>query len=230
MPAIDDLRVLSGIPLFAGIEGPDLQRIAGLLRRRTFPAGSSIITTDQPGEVAYVILEGTVKIFIEKADGTEVVLAFLASGDTVGEMSLVDSSGRSADVVAVERCSTLWLDRQAFHALLRSVPQLAYNLFKVLTGRLRLANEQLQAVTTLDVTGRVARQILAFADRYGRPIEGGTLVPLRLAQGDLAGLVGASRERVNRAVVSLKRSGAIEVDRRHRVTVRDREALRSLCT
>lgn len=227
MPAVDDPRALGQIALFAGIPLPDLERIARQLRRRVFPAGSSIITTDQPGEVVYVLLEGTVKIFVEKADGTEVVLAFLAAGDTVGEMSLVDSAGRSADVVALERCTCLWLDRASFHGCLREIPQLAYNLFRILCLRVRLSNEQLQAVTTLDVTGRVARQLLAFADRYGRTTPEGTEIPLRLSQGDLAGLVGASRERVNRAVVGLKRSGLIRVDRRYRVTVLDRDGLRA---
>ena len=114
-----------------------------------------------------MLLSGTVKIYVTRADGREVILAFLGPGDTVGEMSLVDSAGRSANVVTTEPSRLLWMDRATFQTCLRTLTPLANNLVRLLAHRLRFANEQIQALCTLDVPGRVARQILAMADRYG---------------------------------------------------------------
>ena len=130
-----------------------------------------MITAEQPGEVVYVLLEGTVKILIEQMDGREVILAFLGAGDTVGEMSLVDSAGRSANVMTMEKCTFLWMDRATFQDCLKNVSEFTQNLVRLLAGRLRMANEQIQSLSSLDVAGRLARQILAFAERYGRAEE-----------------------------------------------------------
>jgi CRP/FNR family cyclic AMP-dependent transcriptional regulator len=170
-----------------------------------------------------------VKILIEQVDGREVILAFLGAGDTVGEMSLVDSAGRSANVMTMERCTLLWMDRATFQDLLRNVPEFAQNLVKLLAGRLRMANEQIQSLSSLDVAGRLARQILAFAERYGRPLDGGIQIPLRLTQSDLAELVGASRERVNQVMVEFRNQNLLTVDSTHRIHVQKQQELARFC-
>ncbi len=222
--------VLGNLELFQGLRPEHLSSLNGLLRSASFPAGSNFITADQPGEVIYVLLEGTVKIYISHSDGRDVILAFLGPGDTVGEMSLVDSSGRSANVVTTERSRLLWMDRATFQTCLREIAPLANNLIRLLAKRLRFANEQIQSLCTLDVPGRLARQILALADRYGSPGTGGEVeIPLRLTQSDLGEIVGASRERVNQVVVELKQKGYITVDANHRIRVKDREGLARYC-
>ena len=230
MPAVDDPRSLAEIALFSDLPPEDLERLNNRLHRKRFPAGAGILTAEQPGEAIYVLLDGTVKIYVEKADGTEVILALLGAGDTVGEMSLVDSAGHSANVLAMERTTCLWLDRAGFQELLGNVPALSNSLVRILSQRLRLANEQVLALSTLDVNGRVARQILAFGERYGKNLESGdVIIPLRLTQSDLAGLVGASRERVNHAVVFFKQQSYISVRRNHHIVVHDRDALAARC-
>jgi CRP/FNR family cyclic AMP-dependent transcriptional regulator len=224
-------RILADIPLFKGLGEGDLKRLATLLRRKLFPADSLIITAEQPGEAVYVILDGTVKIFLSREDGTEVILAILGPGQTVGEMSLVDSVGRSANVVTMEKTEALWLDGTSFRQVLKTIPGLSYNLITLLSGRLRVANEQIQALSALDVAGRVARQILAFADQYGRSAEKAATVriPLRLTQGDIAAIVGTSRERVNQVMVQFKRQGYISVDDAYHISVLDRDSLTDRC-
>lgn len=231
MPAVDDPKLLGHIPLFEELEEPDLSQINALMHRKTFATGVNIITVAQPGDMVYILLEGTVKIYVDQLDGSEVILAFLGPGDTFGEMSMVDSAGRSANVVALEDCLCLLMDRSAFHQCLRSTKGLSYNLVKLMSRRLRLANEQIQALSTLDVRGRVARQLLAFAQQYGQGAEAsqGVTIPLRLTQTDVAALVGASRERVNQVIVDFKDSGYISVDPSHRFTVHDIEALVGRC-
>lgn len=235
MTAIDDPNRLGDLELFQGLTPEQLGELNGLLRSSVIPAGTHFITAEQPGEVVYVILEGTVKIYVSREDGREVILAFLGHGDTVGEMSLMDSAGRSANVMTTERSRLLWMDRATFQGCLRAMSPLANNLIRLLANRLRFANEQIQALCTLDVPGRVARQILALADRYGSPPRGdkvaslGVAIPLRLTQSDLGEIVGASRERVNQVIVEFKQRGFIVVDADHRIRVQDRKGLARYC-
>ncbi|HEX2225236.1 MAG TPA: Crp/Fnr family transcriptional regulator [Thermoanaerobaculia bacterium] len=226
-----DPAALGRLELFEGLSPQQLAHLNGLLRSASFPAGSNFITAEQPGEVIYVLLEGTVKIYISHPDGRDVILAFLGPGDTVGEMSLVDSSGRSANVVTTERSRVLWMDRATFQTCLHEIAPLANNLIRLLAKRLRFANEQIQSLCTLDVPGRLARQILALADRYGSPPGGGgeVEIPLRLTQSDLGEIVGASRERVNQVIVELKHKGLITVDANYRIRVKDRAELARYC-
>lgn len=232
MTAVSDAGVLGEIPLFRGVPIERLKRLNEVMHRKTVPAGTNMITAEQPGEVVYILLEGTVKILIEQVDGREVILAFLGAGDTVGEMSLVDSSGRSANVMTMEKCTFLWMDRNTFQDCLRNVPEFTQNLVRLLSGRLRMANEQIQSLSSLDVAGRLARQLLAFTERYGTPADengGGVKINLRLTQTDLAELVGASRERVNQVMVEFRQKGYLSVDTSHHVQVHQTQALARLC-
>jgi CRP/FNR family cyclic AMP-dependent transcriptional regulator len=251
MGALADPSQLRDLELFQGLAGDQLTQLNQLLRASSVAAGTHFITADQPGDVVYVLLKGTVKIYVSRADGREVILAFLGPGDTVGEMSLVDSAGRSANVVTTEPSRLLWMDRASFQSCLRGMAPLANNLVRLLSHRLRFANEQIQALCTLDVPGRVARQILALADRYGTSLRGAAAntanpaspaspaspandagdvkIQLRLTQSDLGEVVGASRERVNQAIVEFKQQGYIAVDSDHRIHVRNRQALTRYC-
>lgn len=225
-----DAHALSELPLFQGLSAVELAELDALVHRQSLPAGTLLMSSEQLGEAVYIILEGTAKIFLSREDGSEVILSILGAGRTVGEMSLLDSAGRSANVVTMEPSVVLWIDGESFRRCLRTMPMLSYNLILLLCRRLRLANEQVLALSSLDVAGRVARQILALADQYGEPgPEGATRIPLRLTQGDLAATVGTSRERVNRAMVRFKAAGTISVDERYRISIHDRSALAARC-
>jgi CRP/FNR family cyclic AMP-dependent transcriptional regulator len=110
------------------------------------------------------------------------------------------------------------------------MPAIALNLLRILSDRLRLANERIQALCALDVYGRVARQIQSFARQYGQRDSAGIVtIPIRLTQSDIASLVGATRERVNQVMTSFKQQGYIAVDRNYRITVRNPDALERYC-
>jgi CRP/FNR family cyclic AMP-dependent transcriptional regulator len=232
MPALPagTVTFLSGMPLFEGLTAEQLAKLSGLLHTRTFPGASNVIIAEQPGEAVYVIQSGAVKIYVEEADGTDVILAILCAGEVLGEMSIADSLGRSANVVTLEESTLLWMDRATFQHCLRTMPAMNANLVRILSRRLRLANAHIQALAALDVDGRVARQILVFAGEYGGTMPNGDVViPLPLTQSDLAGLVGASRVRVNQVLVHYRERGYISVDQHHRITVHNREALARRC-
>lgn len=230
MPVVSDPSVLGEIPLFRDLSLEQLTRLNGMLRRKVCPAGTNLISAEEPGEVVYIIFEGTVKIYVTHADGTDVIIAFGGPGDVEGEMSVIDSASRSANIVTQEQTTVLWLDRLSFQECLRSMPATTYNLMRIISDRLRLANERIQALCALDVYGRVARQILAFGRQYGKPNDQGELViALRLTQSDLASLVGATRERVNQVIASFKQRGYISIDRNYRITIHNAAALERQC-
>jgi CRP/FNR family transcriptional regulator, cyclic AMP receptor protein len=227
VPAPDDL---AGLTLFRDLTPAELAQIHRQLRATTFAPDATIMTTEQPGEAVYIVLEGTLKTFVEQAGGTNVILAILGPGEIVGEMSMFDQQTRSASVVTMEEATLLWLDRASFWACLRTIPQLSINLVTIVARRLRMANDHIQALATLNVDGRVARQLLAFARVYGRPAPGGLMIPLRLTQSDLAEVVGASRVRVNQVLVALRERRLISIDQRARITIHDEAALAERCS
>jgi CRP/FNR family transcriptional regulator, cyclic AMP receptor protein len=222
-------NILGTIPLFEGLSFSDLNWLGARAHRRVFSAGTNIITAEQLGEAVYIILHGTVKIHVEQADGRDVVLAILGSGDTLGEMSLLDSSGRSASAITLEDSLLLWMDKSTFQEALRTFPDVAQNLVRILSGRVRLANELIQALATLDVYGRVARQLLAFAEKYGRAEGEAVLIPIHLTQSDIADLVGASRKRVNQVMVFFRDQGTITLNASGKMIVSNRAGLAKYC-
>jgi CRP/FNR family cyclic AMP-dependent transcriptional regulator len=186
------------------------------------------MTADQPGEAVYIIISGSAKVHLIRPDRTEVILAVLGPGEVVGEMSLADSLGHSADVVTLEETTFLWRDRRTFRSSVAESPTFAQNLAKILSRRLRLTNTHLRSVTAPDIPGRVASQLLSLAHEYGEEIpDGGVRIPMRLTQSDLAGLAGASRVRVNQALGYFRMRQAIPVGKDGRITVHDADARRA---
>ena len=200
------------------------------LRCKTFPPGTNVVMVEQPGEVLFIILSGTVKVQVDQPDGSEVILALLGAGQSVGEMSVTDRLGRSASVITLDESTLAWMDRTTFASYQQRIPRLTENLAAILSNRLRVANAQIQALATQDVYGRVARQLLTLADAYGKDDQkGGVVIPMRLAQADLASLVGASRVRVNQALMLFKDSGVISADAALRITIHKAAALEARC-
>ena len=216
---------LLGMALFRGMAQHELERLAPLLHERSFPAGASVLTAEQPGEAVYVVLRGSVKVHLLTPDGAEVILAVLGPGEVVGEMSLADSLGRSASVTTLEESIFLWIDRTNFRSGIEGSPVLARNLADILSRRMRLANAHLLSLAALDVPGRVASQILSLSREYGKETTDGVWIPIRLTQSDLAALVGASRVRVNQVLGYLRKRGLISIDSEGHFTVHDENAL-----
>jgi len=221
-------NLLSDIPLFAGLMPTQLDWVAQRSHRRVFEAGRNVMTIEQPGEAVYVILHGTVKIHVEQSE-RDVILSILGTGDLLGEMSLIDSVGRSASAVTLENSLLLWMDKANFHYILDNFAPVARNLVKILSARVRLSDQMIQALATLDVNGRVARQLLAFAEKYGYEKEDATQIRIVLTQSDIADLVGASRKRVNQAMVLFKERGLIDTDAEGRISIKDRVGLANYC-
>jgi len=222
---------LSLMPVFHGFSPSELARMAGYFHVREVQGNCSIFAVDQPGEVVYMIRSGTVKVHVEQADGSDVILAILGPGEILGEISLIDRLGRSANAVTMEHTSLAWMDYATFTDCLQTIPTMAHNVVGILSRRLRLANAHIESLTMEDVSGRVARQLLALAHEYGEPAgEEVVQIPLRLTQDDFAGLIGATRVRVNQVLMAFRERDYISVGHDFRITIRDREALALQCS
>ncbi len=226
----DDTRnILSDIQLFDGLTPVQLDWVSRRAHRRVFPTGKNVMLVEQPGEAVYIILHGTVKVYTEQG-GRDAILSILGSGDLIGEMSLIDSVGRSASVVTLEDSLMLWMDKVTFSYLLDNFPPIARNLVKILSARVRLSDQMIQSLATLDVNGRVARQLLAFAERYGRDADGMVKIRIALTQSDIADLVGASRKRVNQTMVYFKEEGLVSMDADGRINIHGKDGLARFCS
>lgn len=228
MPAIPDPTNLRHVALFRDMRLPDLAVLNGLMRRQVFPAGVRIVVTEQLEDTAYVIRTGVVKVVVGQADGSEMILAILGPGEVISALTVGDCSGAACSIVSLEEATLFWIDREAFERCLQTMPALSRNLSTILGRRVRLANERIEALAGMDVRGRIVRHLLLVAREYGQPMEGtkaGVLIPLRLTQGDLASLVGASRSSVNQVLGELRRRQIVETRGDHYLVICDQAAL-----
>jgi CRP/FNR family cyclic AMP-dependent transcriptional regulator len=209
---------LARVPLFAGLDASSLQKIAVAARRRCFRQSEVIFRRDELGTVLYVIIRGKVKICLISPDGQEAALAVLSSGDCFGELAILDGQARSADAVALEPVEAFALRRADFHKAVMADPRIAIQVMQVLSQRLRQADEQIESLIFLDVYGRVAHKLLQLAEAYGVQTSEGVRIDLRLTQQELASLVGASRESVNKVMGYFTEKQYVSTDR-HKITI-----------
>jgi CRP-like cAMP-binding protein len=195
-----------------------LARQAG---NRRLVRGDILFNEGEEPDALYVVLRGRVAIANKSFDGRESVVALMEPGDLFGEMGMLDGRPRSAEGRALEPSEVLVLEYGPVRTLLEQHPELLWGVVRMLADRLRGMDEALADSVFLDVTGRTAKRLLELAN-------GASEFLLPVTQEELAGMVGASRERVNKAIASFIRLGWLEqADRRYRILQRDRLELRA---
>jgi CRP/FNR family cyclic AMP-dependent transcriptional regulator len=223
MPTMSLLRKLA---LFSGLSDSELEALADRLGKRTFGRGVIIFHKDSPGDTMYIIESGMVRIFILSESGQELSVRVYGTGEVFGELSMLDGLPRSAGAIAMEETQVLTLQREDFLELLEAYPRLAKGIVATLSARVRYTTQYAESLAFLDVGGRVAKRLLELADQRGVQTPEGTEISLQLTQSDLASLVGATREIVNRVLGAFRRQGLIAMDGQ-RILVRDRRGLKS---
>jgi len=202
---------LGQVSIFRELPRETLADLAKRVWHKQAEAGSVIVSHEEAGEALFVIAKGKVKVVLYGETGREIILSILKAGDFFGEMSLLDRQPRSANVVAVEDSELLCLDREAFQTHLTSHPTTALGVLAELSRRLRHADEVIGNLALLDVYARVAGVIRELAQKQGEPVDGGLLIKERPTQQEIAGLIGASRETVSRALNDFTRQGMLEM-------------------
>jgi CRP/FNR family cyclic AMP-dependent transcriptional regulator len=202
--------VLPRIALFEDLSAPELEALTGIVQRQRFPRGAVIVAQGDVGEMAFLILQGSVDIVVCAADGRQFQLAELGPLEYFGEMALLDESERhrSATAVAREQTELLLIRRGDFLALLDQHPPIARRLLCSLSRRLRQANEKIAGLAFADVAGRLAHTLLGSAVDEGD----GRLI-VRATHEDLAAMTGAARQTVTRVLNTWRRHGYIATGR-----------------
>jgi CRP/FNR family cyclic AMP-dependent transcriptional regulator len=211
---MDDLALLAQSDLFSALD-PDALRLMLTGARSVRCSRNDVLFSEgDEAEQLYLVRSGRIAIAKRSPDGRESVLALMEGGDLFGEMPLFDGEQRSADARALENSDLLVVPYPPIKAVLEERPQLLWEVVALLSRRLRAENAALADSVFLDVTGRTAKRLLELAGEADEFL-------LPITQEELAGLVGASRERVNKAISAFVRLGWIEqIDRRYRITDR----------
>lgn len=213
--------LLAKSELFADCAAETLDRLATSTTEHRLRRGDKVFEEGDAAHDLYIVATGRIAIANKSIDGRESMVALMESGDLFGEMGLFDGQGRSAEARALEQSVVVSLPYQPVKDLYESQPQLLWPVVRLLAGRLRNMDEALADAVFLDVTGRTAKRLLELAgqnDEFTLPI----------TQEELAGMVGASRERVNKAIAAFIRLGWIQqVDRRYIITNRRQLEIRA---
>lgn len=208
---------LADVEFFADLGADDIAMLESSSEHRILQRGDILFTEREAADALYVVVDGRIAIANRSADGRESVVALMERGDLFGEMALFDGEPRSAEARALERSEVIAISYDPLRSLYQSRPELLWRVVQLLAERLRSMDSALADSVFLDVTGRTAKRLLELAgdsDEFSLPI----------TQEELAGMVGASRERVNKSIASFIRLGWIEqYDRRYHIT--DREQL-----
>lgn len=206
--------VLSGSPLFMALDTSGADALRRSMFEVNLPRGSVLFDEGEPGNTLYVILLGKIKLGTTSGDGRESLLAVLGPGEMFGELSLFDPGPRMSTATAITDSRVAGLSHEALRPWLTGRPEVAESLLQALAHRLRRTNETLADLVFSDVPGRVAKALLDLSERFGTQTLRGLLVTHDMTQEELAQLVGASRETVNKALADFGQRGWIRLEQR----------------
>ena len=220
-----DNDVLRQAPLFSALDDEAASALRASMTETKIRRGEVLFREGDSGDRLFVVSDGKIKLGRTSSDGRENLLAILGPGQMFGELSLFDPGPRSATVTAVTDVTMLVLSHDEMVRWLSGRPEVARGLLSQLAGRLRKANDVVADLVFSDVPGRVAKALLDLSARFGRTADDGVHVHHDLTQEELAQLVGASRETVNKALADFAQRGWLRLEPRS-VVLLDVERLR----
>ena len=207
---MDEVLARSGI--FQGVDADAAESLAKEMETIDVRKGEIVFSEGEPGDSLYIVLSGKIKLGRRAADGRQNLLALTGPSDMIGELSLFDPGPRTATATAVLDTRLARLRKQALRPWLSNRPEIAEQLLRVLARRLRRTNDALADLIFTDVPGRVAKTLLQMAGRFGTRDGGVLRVNHDLTQEEMAQLVGASRETVNKALADFASRGWLRLD------------------
>jgi CRP-like cAMP-binding protein len=215
-------KTLGDSPLFRGLAPSERNALIARVKIRTFAAGDTIFLMGSVQSSVMAIIDGEVKVSIS-ADGKEAVLAILQPGEVFGEIAMLDGKPRSADATAQRACTLAVLERRDVLAALERSPAAWLGLVELLCSRLRQTDQHLVEIAFLGLPARLAKLLLRVIEEDPR-----TNVPsAHLSQSELANMVGAARENVNKCLQEWQRAGIIQMKTRF-ITVTNRVRLEAV--
>lgn len=221
MRVVSPSELLSSVDLFSELAPEEMDRLVKASKHEDLRRGDVLFREGDTADRLYVVTRGRIAISRRSVEGRESVMALMEPGDLFGEMGLFQDTGRSAEARPLERSSVLAVGFAPIRQIYEERPELLWNVVTLLADRLRTMDEVLADSMFLDVTGRTAKRLLEIAgdeDEFVLPV----------TQEELAAIVGASRERVNKAIASFVKLGWVEqTDRRYKIADRTQLTIRS---
>ena len=214
-----DNDVLRQTPLFSGMDDEAADSLRPSLIETRLRRTEILFREGDSGDRLYVVIDGKIKLGRSSPDGRENLLAVLGPGQMFGELSLFDPGPRSATATAVTDVAMVSLGHEELGRWLTAHPDVARGLLNQLASRLRRTNDVVADLVFSDVPGRVAKALLDLSSRFGRQADDGVHVHHDLTQEELAQLVGASRETVNKALADFANRGWLRLEPRSVVLV-----------
>ena len=214
--------LLASTDFFAGADPLVLAEIAARSTERALIRGDVLFREGDMADCLYIVTRGRLAIvMVNEFDRRETVVSLMEPGDLFGEMAMLDDGPRSAMARSLEPSGVLCIPYEAVLDAFRLRPEMLWGVSRLLAQRLRVMDETLADSVFLDVTGRTAKRLLELSD-------GADEFVLPVTQEELAGMVGASRERVNKAIASFIRLGWLEQrERNYRILKRQSLEIRS---
>jgi CRP/FNR family cyclic AMP-dependent transcriptional regulator len=205
-------------PFFSALSARDVEELQECMRYRRAPAGRILFQQGDAGDGLYGILAGRVAFTVDSMHGKELILNVLGPGEFFGEIALLDGKGRTATAVVRDTCRLLFIARKEFMAFFGERPEAMSHIIELLCSRLRRSTEYIADTAFLDLSRRLAKQLVNLDD--GSPRE----AALRVSHAELAAMLGVSRERVSMQLAAWSDRGILD-QRRGQVVIRDRLAL-----
>lgn len=216
------LSLLREIELFHDTKDADLLHMLDDFRLREFKKDELIFHQGDESREVYIVLKGKIRVFKISPSGNETSIAIFSSHDIIGELAALDNLPRSASAKSLGAVSLLSMSQDSFLHYLRTVTGFAFGLCKVLSQKQRWTAAYAESVAQFDAAGRLLHIILLNNERYGEAVETGKryVIDIGLNQTDLASMVGARREWVNRILSDWRKRGLVEMDG-SRITILD---------
>ena len=224
----DDVdEVLAWTGLFQGVEPSGVSAVTKQLHQVDFPRGHTLFVEGQPGDRLYIIVSGKVKIGRRSSDGRENLLTIMGPSDMFGELSILDPGPRTSSATTITDLCAVSIGREVLRAWMVEHPEITERLLRVLARRLRRTNDNVADLIFTDAPGRVAKLLLQLAQRFGTEEDGVLRVNHDLTQEEIAQLVGASRETVNKTLGDFAYRGWITLEGKS-VLISNSERLRQV--
>lgn len=214
------VELLKSIPYFAGLSSAELESIKGVVFEQEVGRGGLILLEGEPGDALYFVVSGVVKVFKTSPEGKEQILQILKPGESFNEVPVFDGGPNPASAQAMGPVVLYGIRNKDMESILKKHPQVALNVVRVLSQKLRNLVSLVEELSFKHVTARLAKILLEYAGD-------GTSSKQRLTQQEMAALAGTAREMIGRSLKELEYEGIIRLDR-HRIVISDKEALRRI--
>lgn len=202
--ALEDCDFFRGLPKDVSFD------LVSSMRQIALEPKDALFQKGDAGDRFYIVLKGVLKVLDTSIDGAEVVLSLMGPGMSFGEIALIDGGTRSASVYALSPACVASLDTTTFKNLLTRHPHLKEHVMKALCRRIRLLSDRVQQLASMDVPARLANVLLGLVQEVGSEMQGRYYLPVRISQTELASMVGASRESVNKFLRAWETSRIID--------------------